>query len=229
MPRSTKRVPSSASGFAGQAHGVLKDPGVFLRAVPMQARARQSVEHILATAAHLLDEVGLDGFNTNLLAERAGVRVRTVYRYFPDKYAVIMALASRMMAQWDGWMETVLRKLSDPAQDWEAQQRKVIALLLKSNRQPGGMSVLRAIAAIPQLVELDGVLLDRMARRMTAALKQRGVKLAPARLNSVCKVTLMSGNAGVETYFRLEESQRAQFLSELVTMQIAYLRQYLRD
>lgn len=225
----TRNSTLSAAGSAAQLDVSIDDPTLLLRSVPLQARAKRSVEHILATAARLLDEVGLDGFNTNLLAERAGVRIRTVYRYFPDKYAVIVALASRMMAQWDGWMETELRKLSDPAQDWEAQQRKFISLLLKSNRQPGGMSVLRAIAAIPQLVELDRILLERMSRRMSAALRQRGVRLAPARLNSVCKVTLMSANAGVETYFRLEESQRAQFLNELVNMQITYLRQYLGD
>ena len=42
-----------------------------LRQVPTQARAQKTVEHILATAGDLLAEVGTDGFNTNLLAERA--------------------------------------------------------------------------------------------------------------------------------------------------------------
>lgn len=218
---------SSATGSAAQAHCFVDDPGAFLRAVPVQARAKRSVEHILTTAAHLLDETGLDGFNTNLLAERAGVRIRTVYRYFPDKYAVILALATRMMAQWDGWMASELRKLADPARDWKVQQRKVIPLLLKSSRQPGGASVLRAIAAIPQLAELDMVMLERMSGRMSAALRQRGVRLAPARLQSICKVTLMSANAGVETYFKLDGSKRRPFLNELVNMQISYLRQYL--
>ena len=41
-----------------------------LRVPPRQKRARQTVRHILDTAAVLLDEVGVDDFNTNLLAER---------------------------------------------------------------------------------------------------------------------------------------------------------------
>ena len=74
-----------------------------LRVSPRQARARETVARILDTAAVLLDEVGVDDFNTNLLAERAGVRVRTVYRYFPNKSAVILALAERVVSEWDAW------------------------------------------------------------------------------------------------------------------------------
>ncbi|MBS0417754.1 MAG: TetR/AcrR family transcriptional regulator [Proteobacteria bacterium] len=216
-----------AKSQATQAQDATGNPNTFLRAVPMQARAKQSVEDILHTAARLLDEVGLDGFNTNLLAERAGVRIRTVYRYFPDKYAVLMALAAGMMKQWDEWMDREFQKLADPNQDWETEQRRIIPLLLKNIRQPGGVSVLKAIAAIPQVMESDMLLLDRMSEKMSAALKQRGIKLPPARLHSVCKVSLLSVNSGVEVYFRLEETQRAQFLSELINMQIAYLRLYL--
>ena len=47
---------------------------------------------ILETAAELVDEVGVVGFTTNLLAERAGIRVRTIYRYFPSKLGVLNAL-----------------------------------------------------------------------------------------------------------------------------------------
>ena len=64
-------------------------PGNHLRNVPTQARSRETFEKILATAVELLDELGWDGFNTNLLAERAGVRVSAVYRYFPNKEAVL--------------------------------------------------------------------------------------------------------------------------------------------
>jgi AcrR family transcriptional regulator len=88
--------------------------GLSGRHQPVQDRSRASVDRILAMTATLLDEVGIEGFNTNLLAERTGVRVRTVYRYFPNKYAVIVALTKRLAVQWDELMAGYYSKMSDP-------------------------------------------------------------------------------------------------------------------
>ena len=43
---------------------------------PAGARARKTVERILASTAALLDEVGFNDLTTNLIAERAGVRMQ---------------------------------------------------------------------------------------------------------------------------------------------------------
>ena len=64
------------------------------RLAPRQARSRATIEHVLEVSAELLEEVGLDGFNTNLLAQRAGVGTRAIYRYFPNKFAIILAWQS---------------------------------------------------------------------------------------------------------------------------------------
>ena len=63
------------------------------RRVPRQSRARTSVDVILEAAAQVLEAVGEAGFNTNAVAVRAGVSIGTLYRYFPDKAAVLRALA----------------------------------------------------------------------------------------------------------------------------------------
>jgi AcrR family transcriptional regulator len=81
---------------------------------PRQVRSRRSVDLILDTAARLLDEVGIEGLNTNLLARRANVRVRTVYRYFPNKYAIVAALTRKLAVQWDAWMTEFYARLAEP-------------------------------------------------------------------------------------------------------------------
>lgn len=65
------------------------------RKIPRQARAAATVEVVLEAAAQLLEKAGEAGFNTNALAERAGVSIGTIYRYFPDKRAILVALARR--------------------------------------------------------------------------------------------------------------------------------------
>ncbi|MGE7991762.1 TetR/AcrR family transcriptional regulator [Pseudomonas sp. NPDC089554] len=50
---------------------------------------------ILQSATQLLSRTGLDGFNTNAIAERAGTSIGTLYQYFPNKEAVMLELIHR--------------------------------------------------------------------------------------------------------------------------------------
>lgn len=66
-----------------------------MRKIPRQSRARDTVDVVLEAAAQLLEASGEAGFNTNAVAERAGVSIGALYRYFPDKQAILRALALR--------------------------------------------------------------------------------------------------------------------------------------
>ena len=59
---------------------------------PRQARAKRTYEAILSSAAELLVEVGVERISTNLVAERAGITVPALYRYFPNIYWVLFTL-----------------------------------------------------------------------------------------------------------------------------------------
>ncbi|WP_408502540.1 TetR/AcrR family transcriptional regulator [Paraburkholderia sediminicola] len=43
----------------------------------------------------MLETKGLEGFNTNAVAERAGVSIGSLYQYFPGKDALTIALMQR--------------------------------------------------------------------------------------------------------------------------------------
>jgi AcrR family transcriptional regulator len=62
------------------------------RKVPGQARSQETVSVILEASARILESDGLRGFNTNAIAERAGVSVGSLYRYFSNKDAIVLAL-----------------------------------------------------------------------------------------------------------------------------------------
>jgi AcrR family transcriptional regulator len=68
------------------------------RKIPQQSRAEQTVATILEAAALILETKGSEGLNTNLVAQRAGVSVGTLYQYFPNKDALIVALSKRELA-----------------------------------------------------------------------------------------------------------------------------------
>lgn len=68
-----------------------------LRRVPVQGRSVARVQRMLDACAELVDEVGYEGLTTTLLAERAEVAIGSVYQFFPDKRAIVQALALRNM------------------------------------------------------------------------------------------------------------------------------------
>ena len=63
------------------------------RRSPRQGRSKATVDAILEAATRIL-EAG-ESFTTNHVAARAGVSVGTLYQYFPDKAAILHALAAR--------------------------------------------------------------------------------------------------------------------------------------
>jgi AcrR family transcriptional regulator len=62
---------------------------------PAQSRSQATVDAIVEGAARILEERGFEGYNTNAIAETAGVSVGSIYQYFPDKDAITAALIRR--------------------------------------------------------------------------------------------------------------------------------------
>ncbi|MBD2534444.1 TetR/AcrR family transcriptional regulator [Nostoc flagelliforme FACHB-838] len=66
---------------------------------PSGKRGQQRRDLILDTAADLLVEAGVEAINTNVLAERAGISVGSVYQYFSNKEAILTALGERYIQE----------------------------------------------------------------------------------------------------------------------------------
>jgi AcrR family transcriptional regulator len=65
------------------------------RKTPRQQRSREMDGFILEAAARILEEKGPEGFNTNRIAERAGISVGSLYQYYPNKAALLFRLQER--------------------------------------------------------------------------------------------------------------------------------------
>jgi AcrR family transcriptional regulator len=64
-----------------------------------QARSRDTLDRLLASAEDVLGERGLDGTTVPEIARRAGVSVGAVYRRFPDKDALLRAVYEAFFAR----------------------------------------------------------------------------------------------------------------------------------
>lgn len=94
------------------------------RKQPVQERSKQTVAAILQATAQVLVSNGYDRTTTNLVAEKAGVSIGSLYEYFPNKEALVAALAS---AHVEELMERVDRVLQ--VQDNSVSSPVVAALL----------------------------------------------------------------------------------------------------
>src|ERR1700730_8490433 len=66
-----------------------------LRKQPSQTRSKAMVDTILDATARVLVERGYAKTNTNVVAELAGISFGSLYRYYPNKNALINALQER--------------------------------------------------------------------------------------------------------------------------------------
>lgn len=65
------------------------------RKSPRQERSRRTVARILAAAAHVFHEQGYSAATTNDIADEAGVSIGSLYQYFPNKDALLVALTQQ--------------------------------------------------------------------------------------------------------------------------------------
>jgi AcrR family transcriptional regulator len=87
-----------------------------IRNEPVQARSTARLAALLDAAAHVVDEIGYERLTTAMVAERAGASIGTVYRYFPDRIAVLQSLAARNAERTSS---RALAELEDPRHgDW---------------------------------------------------------------------------------------------------------------
>lgn len=80
---------------------------------PQQERSRKTYERLLDVAGELLSEVGIERISANLICERADVTPPAFYRYFGDKYAVLEALAARLMARQNDALNAWVAEFAD--------------------------------------------------------------------------------------------------------------------
>jgi AcrR family transcriptional regulator len=112
---------------------VSKRPRLKARKQPLQERSRETVVVILEAAARVLEERGLEGYNTNAIAERGGISVGSVYQYFPNKDALTLALIERFE---DALLQSVLTAVAgaDPM-NLQATLKLLIGALLDAHAE----------------------------------------------------------------------------------------------
>lgn len=191
---------------------------------PPRGRARDTFEMILATTGELLCDVGFERLSTNMICTRAGITPPALYRYFPNKYAIMKELGQRLMQAQDDvvfqWIEG--GGLDGTLQEQTAQNLWMYRRVIEVTREmPGGLFISRVMRVIPILREVRVGSSELVASRLQQALRTRHPKISEARLRTAARLSTEMGYATIE--IALEEPGIADdILAEAARMVVGY-------
>ncbi|OWJ62803.1 TetR/AcrR family transcriptional regulator [Inquilinus limosus] len=91
---------------------------------PVQARSRKIKATIMEAAHDVMRERGIRAITTNAIAEHAGIKIGSIYDYFPNKEAIIAEIYEGKLAQVRGFLEAGSERIDRV--EWRPQLSNLI-------------------------------------------------------------------------------------------------------
>jgi AcrR family transcriptional regulator len=196
------------------------------RREPVQERGRRRCEQVLDAADALFAEVGYEGATTNAIAARAGTAIGSLYQFFPDKSAILHALATRYRDALRLVHESVLTPESARLPLDEAYDRVICALADYHRRHPGFQALFYGSPTSAGLGEACKVLHEECIGRVEAVLAARVPGLDPGRRRLIATINVETLKALLPLTAK-DESRREVVLGEIKSLLLGYTREAL--
>lgn len=197
-----------------------------LRRVPVQGRSVARVQRMLDACAELVDEVGYEGLTTTLLAERAEVAIGSVYQFFPDKRAIVQALAMRNM---DAYLQSLSERFAGATFEhwWDGVDSAIDAYIDMHRSVPGFRTLHFGDVVDLHLLDADqdnnAVIAERLAGLLVAhfGLADR------TRLRFAVQIAVEAADALVKLAFRRHPAGDAAVIAEAKALIREYLHRHV--
>jgi AcrR family transcriptional regulator len=204
----------------------------------VQQRSADRLARILDAGAALLDEAGYEQLSTRAVADRAGVPIGSVYRFFPNKRALVDALAERNLEVYAG--RVVARLETIPEREWRTAIDAVLDEYLAMKRSVAGFALVDFGPPTPVAGPLDEEANRRVAGRLAQLLsghlgRRREGDLGPARdggagdagLIRTVLVCVQAADALLQLAFRADPAGDPGLIAETRVLLQAYLARVL--
>jgi AcrR family transcriptional regulator len=196
---------------------------------PEQQRAAETVERILEATAAALADIGFERLSTNIVCARAGLTPPALYRYFPNKYALLYELGRRLMQRQNALVPLWItpQALTGSVADLE---RALAGLLIDTRRVTaatvGGVWIIRALRAAPalQAVRLDSH--AEVTEAQTALLIETYPRADPQELRLIGRIAVEMIYAAVEMLFDepLDVEATARVVASMIASQLSHVQ-----
>jgi len=199
-------------------------------AQPRQQRALDTYELILGATVELLSEVGIERLSTNLVCERAGISPPALYRYFPNKYALLRELGERLMQaqnelvkQWATPDTMRLRGAALVAGIYQLYEQTLVL----TRELPAGLWVTRALRAVPALAHVRIESHAFVSGLIVSAFMQAHPRAPQQEVAVLARLAVEMVYAALEMLFddaSLDERAVGQALSEMLAQRVTVVR-----
>lgn len=196
------------------------------RRSPAQERSQLTVDSLVDAAIQIFEEYGYAAGTTARIAERCGVSVGSLYQYFPNKDALLVAVALRHLSEGEAMLARLMRDPSDDTLPLEALLRGwVEALVTLHARHPRLHRMLFEQVALPPVVWEAVEALERTATRHLAELlaARHDVAVADPGLAAHLVVELVEAATHRLVLHPPAQYPRERCVDELVQLLAAYL------
>ncbi len=196
-----------------------------MRRKPRQARSRERVNRMLDAAEQLLIEGGYTAVTTNAIADRAQVPIGSLYQFFPDKAAILYALAERYGELLHEHLVTSATggNLPISLSDYVEELVDVVERFYADH--PGYHAIfMQAHAALPELEQMEDALDTQLIEDWTRELARWDPNLTASDYKTIAFVLVKT----IGTLLWLSLSQEPQFRQRLVAETKRFTLSYLR-
>jgi AcrR family transcriptional regulator len=174
---------------SGNSHSA---PRADVRKRPTQVRSRQTVESILDAAAHLLAERGYTATTTNHVAQRAGVSIGSLYQYFPNKDALVVALEEQHLEEAERLLRAEFARWRKDEPDVEAWATSFTRALVAMNDTDLHRVTYNRAPPLPRVRHEVEALVSMTARQVASQLRRFGLGRGAALRAQVLVVAAMA-------------------------------------
>lgn len=201
-----------------------------MRRKPQQNRSKERVNQILDVAEQMLIEVGNKETTTRAIAVRCGIPIGSLYQFFPDKEAIILALAERYNEQ----ITNIFRQLHTHESNF-VPLSEYVALLIDTFNQffidhPGYQAMFTQIQElIPELLKRDADLNVHLVGELENFLRGRKPELEEIKVRLIALVIIEVVGTLLWISFEQESTFRKQLVSETKFLVSTYLQQYFNE
>jgi AcrR family transcriptional regulator len=200
-----------------------------LRRTPVQERSTARVQLMLDAAAALLDEVGYEATTTSAIAARAGVSVGSLYQFFPDRRAVLQALALRSFSRFSAVLSE--RVTASHLRSWPDAVDVVVDVFVDFSRTEPAAQVLSFGGPVDRHMldpedDNNAVVADALGEVLRLVLPELVVD---ERLRLALRVAVEAGDRVLELAFRWAPDGDPEIVAEAKRLLVSYLGHYLDD
>lgn len=204
-------------------------PAELLRRVPQQDRGQRRIDRILDAAAEVIAEGGVAAATTNAIAARARTSVGSLYQFFPNKEAIVHALAARYTSRFEALKQQVMAlEVADlPLEDMMRGIVEPIAAYCDIN--PAYRHVYLATTdPMHGHSEAERRLHAAIVARIEALIARRCPWVAPAQRQATAVVQVETVHAVLFHLQGLPREERPALCAELVRMLVCALEPFDR-